>query len=61
MSYITDKWKGKEHFKINGFDHVEFYVGNANKPSTFIGRPLAFIHMRIVALKQASKIKYLMC
>ena len=47
MSYITDKWTGTEFFKINDFDHLEFYVGNAKQVahfyrSTFGFQPFAY-------------------
>ena len=35
MGYMTDKWLGDEYFKINDFDHVEFYVGNAKQVAHF--------------------------
>ena len=31
MSLITDKWIGKEYFKIYDFNHIECYVGNAKQ------------------------------
>jgi len=35
MAYISDKWNGNEYFKVNDFDHLEFYVGNAKQAAHF--------------------------
>tara|TARA_Y100001970_G_C14222899_1_gene853759 strand:- start:1338 stop:2459 length:1122 start_codon:yes stop_codon:yes gene_type:complete len=35
MGYMTDQWTGKEYFKVNDFDHLEFYVGNAKQVAYF--------------------------
>ncbi len=42
MSYITDKWEGREYFRINDFDHVEFYVGNAKQAVHFYRSAFGF-------------------
>ena len=42
MSYITDKWEGEQYFKINDFDHVEFYVGNAKQAAHFYRSAFGF-------------------
>ena len=42
MSYITDKWTGKEYFEINDFDHLEFYVGNAKQVAHFYRSAFGF-------------------
>ena len=31
MGFMTDKWMGEEYFKVDDFDHLEFYVGNAKQ------------------------------
>ncbi|MAV63998.1 MAG: 4-hydroxyphenylpyruvate dioxygenase [Pelagibacteraceae bacterium TMED124] len=35
MAYISKDWKGKEFFKINDFNHIEFYVSNAKQAVHF--------------------------
>ena len=42
MAYITDKWDGREYFKINDFDHIEFYVGNAKQVAHFYRSTFGF-------------------
>ena len=42
MGYMTDKWLGNEYFKINDFDHVEFYVGNAKQVAHFYKSAFGF-------------------
>ncbi|MAX13177.1 MAG: 4-hydroxyphenylpyruvate dioxygenase [Candidatus Marinimicrobia bacterium] len=42
MSYITDQWTGTEYFKINDFDHLEFYVGNAKQVAHFYRSAFGF-------------------
>ena len=42
MSYMSDEWKGKEHFKVNDFDHIEFYVGNAKQVAHFYRSAFGF-------------------
>ena len=31
MSIITNDWTGTEYFKVNDFNHIECYVGNAKQ------------------------------
>ena len=31
MAVITNKWIGTEFFKVNDFNHIECYVGNAKQ------------------------------
>jgi len=42
MSYITDKWTGKEYFKVSDFDHLEFCVGNAKQVAHFYRSAFGF-------------------
>ena len=42
MGYMTDKWLGNEYFKINDFDHIEFYVGNAKQVAHFYRSSFGF-------------------
>ena len=47
MAFITSDWKGQEHFPINNFHHIEFYVGNAKQSvhyyrSAFGFKPYAY-------------------
>ena len=35
MGFMTDKWMGEEYFKVDDFDHLEFYVGNAKQVAYF--------------------------
>jgi len=42
MSYMTDSWTGNEYFKINDFDHIEFYVGNAKQVAHFYRSAFGF-------------------
>ena len=31
MAIITNDWTGTEYFKVNDFNHIECYVGNAKQ------------------------------
>ena len=42
MSYATDKWAGQEYFKINNFEYLEFYVGNAKQASDYYIKNFGF-------------------
>ena len=40
--YITDKWEGKEYFKIEKFRYLEFFVGNAKQVVHFYRSAFGF-------------------
>ena len=42
MAYISKDWTGNEYFKINDFDYVEFYVGNAKQVVHFYRSAFGF-------------------
>ena len=42
MAYISDNWNGNEYFKVNDFDHLEFYVGNAKQAAHFYTSAFGF-------------------
>ena len=35
MGNLTTEWKGTEYFSIGGFNHIEFFVGNAKQAVHF--------------------------
>ena len=39
---ITDKWEGKEFFKIDDFHHVEFFVNNAKQAVFYYNKLFGF-------------------
>ena len=42
MAYMSKDWNGDEHFKVNDFNHVEFYVGNAKQVVHFYRSAFGF-------------------
>ncbi len=42
MAFMTKEWTGQEVFKIDGFHHVEFYVGNAKQAAYFYQSAFGF-------------------
>ena len=62
MAYISDEWKGSEYFKINDFDHVEFYVGNAKQAAHFYKTSFGFQSLAYSGLEteESTKTSYVL-
>ena len=43
MAIITNDWTGTEYFKVNDFNHIECYVGNAKQSMYYYSLVLGFM------------------
>ncbi|MCM2278711.1 MAG: 4-hydroxyphenylpyruvate dioxygenase [Oligoflexia bacterium] len=42
MAFMTKAWQGQEAFAVEGFDHLEFYVGNAKQAAHYYRAAFGF-------------------
>ena len=57
MAIITNDWTGTEYFKVNDFNHIECYTGNAKQSMHYYCFVMGFSQGGIMAFELGRSIK----